>query len=48
MANDKHIAVRIPSTLCNLVDSEAQNELLSRADIIRRALLHYYKSKGIV
>ncbi|WP_322729267.1 ribbon-helix-helix protein, CopG family [Nostoc sp. ChiQUE01b] len=48
MANDKHIAVRIPLQLCNLVDSEAQDELLSRADIIRRALLHYYKSKGIV
>jgi metal-responsive CopG/Arc/MetJ family transcriptional regulator len=38
----------MPDHLCNQIDTEAEEEMLSRADIIRRALLFYYQSKQSV
>ncbi|NEU82232.1 ribbon-helix-helix domain-containing protein, partial [Nostoc sp. UIC 10630] len=44
----KYVSIRMPEDLCNQIDNEADKELLSRADIIRRALLFYYQSKQSV
>ncbi len=45
MIHTKYISLRMPDTLCSQIDNEAGEEMLSRADIIRKALLFYFKHK---
>ena len=48
MIHTKYVSIRMPDDLCNQIDGEAEKELLSRADIIRRALLFYFQSNASV
>jgi metal-responsive CopG/Arc/MetJ family transcriptional regulator len=46
MIHTKYISLRMPDALCSQIDAEASEKLLSRADIIRAALLLYFKQQS--
>ncbi|WP_416235766.1 ribbon-helix-helix domain-containing protein [Nostoc sp. UHCC 0252] len=44
MNHTKYISLRMPESLCDKIDAEVSEKLSSRADIIRAALLLYFKT----
>lgn len=48
MVNNKYVSLKMPNDLLNQIDAKANQEMLSRSDIIRKALLFYFKHENSV